>query len=80
MKTRSFTEIENAERSDIGKIAVLGMGSWTIAIEDTLEKCIEVMQSIDPAYEDFTMDTFAHPSTANYGDIIAVEVVDDDLE
>lgn len=38
MRTRSYKQIEHAEQSDIGKIALIGGN--TLAIEDTAEECL----------------------------------------
>jgi hypothetical protein len=40
MQTLSYAEIENAESTDIGKIALINFGGATLAIEGTLEECL----------------------------------------
>jgi hypothetical protein len=44
MQTVSYTEIENAEQSDIGKIALYCLGGATLAIENTLDECIKTAE------------------------------------
>jgi hypothetical protein len=42
MQSKSYREIEFAEESDIGKICLMYLGGPTLAIEDTLEGCLEI--------------------------------------
>jgi hypothetical protein len=42
MNELSYTEIPNAEKSDIGKICVMADGCNPLAIEDTIEDCLRV--------------------------------------
>jgi len=40
MKTKSYTDIPQAESTDIGKIALMDTGCNPMAIESTVEKCL----------------------------------------
>ena len=40
MQNKSYTEIENASATDIGKIALMNLGCATLAIENTLANCL----------------------------------------
>jgi len=42
MNELSYTEIPNAEKSDIGKICVMASGCSPLAIESTIEDCLQV--------------------------------------
>ena len=46
MQTRPYTDIENADRSDIGKIALMNLGAGTLAITDTLDDCLATANRI----------------------------------
>lgn len=43
----SYNEIDNAEHSDIGRVALMTLGGPTLAIEDTLAECIATAQKLE---------------------------------
>lgn len=77
MNEMPYDEIENITKEDIGKVCLMTLGSQPLAVEDTLEECIEV-------YENTTGET-VDPDLVNVdvdieylaaGDLVAVEVCD----
>lgn len=72
-----YTEIPNADRSDIGKVALYCPYGNTLAIEDTLEQCLATAERctgerIDPA------DVVTDNREVTNMDLVATEIIDED--
>lgn len=75
MQTVPYTEIEHAEESDMGKIALYCLGGNTLAIEDTLDDCIRVAQDCTGEQIDRgTIDDHTDLYYLTSEDLVAVEV------
>jgi len=75
MQTIPYTEIEHAEKSDIGKTALYHLGGNTLALEDTLDDCVCVAQ--DCTGEQIDRDSIDNHTDLYYltgDDLVAVEV------
>lgn len=76
MHTMPYTEIEHAEKSDIGKICLMGLGCSPMAIEDTLAECIATANKCGSEIEESNVDDRTDLYYLKNGDLVAVEIVD----
>jgi len=76
MQTVAYTDIDHAEESDIGKIALMSAdGCGVLAIEDTLDACIATAERCTGetiSSDDIDTRTDLHYLTND--DLVAVEV------
>lgn len=88
MKTMAYTEIPNAEKPDIGRICLMPLGCTPLAIEDTLEQCLETASACGMTIRDgecgerqITVDDVDDHTDMRYladGDLVAVLITDVD--
>ena len=69
-----YTEIDGAEDTDIGKTCLMYLGGRTIAIEDTLDECIETARGIGIDVDRDEIDDHTDLLYLVAGDLIAVVV------
>ena len=74
MKYIPYTEIDGAEAGDIGKTCLMHLGGRTIAIEDTLDECMETARGIGIDVDRDEIDDHTDPMYLVAGDLIAVVV------
>lgn len=82
MKEMAYTEIPNAEKTDIGKTCLMQLGCNPLAIEDTLEQCLATaaecgmtMRDDDNGERPITVDDVDDHTDMRYlanGDLVAV--------
>ena len=88
MKETAYTEIPNAEKTDIGKTCLMQLGCNPLAIEDTLEKCLETAAECGMTMRDDECECGERPITVDdvddhtdmmylaNGDLVAVLITD----
>ena len=90
MKSMAYTEIPNADKTDIDKICLMQLGCNPLAIEDTLEQCLATAAECGMTMRDDDNDNGERPITVDdvddhtdmrylaNGDLVAVLITDVD--
>ena len=88
MKSMAYTEIPNADKTDIDKICLMQLGCNPLAIEDTLEQCLATASACGMTIRDgecgerpITVDDVDDHTDIRYladGDLVAVLITDVD--
>ena len=79
MQTMAWSEIEEAGRDDVGRVALMNLGGRTLAIEATLEACLETWNRVS-GEQVTAADVDIHTDRVylTTGTLVAVEVGEDD--
>ena len=87
-KTVPYTEVENADESDVGKMALIQADVATLCIEESLDECLETARRLDFDTRDDDEETGSRPinesdiktSADMQGDLVAVWIGPADAE
>ena len=74
-KSVAYTEIENADKSDIGKTCLMAVSGHALAIEETLEECIAAAKRCWIEFDESEIDDGTDFQYLKMDDLVVVNVV-----
>lgn len=75
-KSVAYTEIENADKSDIGKTCLMSVSGHALAIEETRDECIATAKRCGIEFNEADIDDHTDLAYLNPSDLVIVDVVD----